>query len=101
MITYCVCFTRPSTIREVSRESSESYFFTLGDGKVKTIKQYQEEKLGRPVRNAFLPVVQITKDAWYPLSMCTAAPGWNFFGRLNSGQVTKMMTSKCGSFSFA
>lgn len=42
-----------------------------------------------------LPLLQITKTAFYPMECCEVWPGSNFFKRLSAAQTAEMLKSRC------
>ena len=86
---------RCSKIKDVSKLSANTYVFKGPEDKEMNVRHYLETKFQMRLKHPNLPLVQITKTAWYPLEMCSVVFGRNFFSRLNPLQVGDLMKTRC------
>lgn len=60
-----------------------------------SVQRYIEQKYGTRLRYPFLPLVQVTKTAYYPLELCDVVRGGTFYGKLDFEQVSELLKTKC------
>lgn len=78
-------------IRGVSDESAANYLFETEPGRQMNVAQYISQKYNYQIRFPWLPCVQLTKIAWYPLECVEILPGTQFLGKLEPDQVAEMI----------
>lgn len=62
-----------------------------------SLQQYIERKYNIRLQYPYLPCVQVTKIAWYPLECCEIQRGTQFLGKLDPDQVQAMLKCRFSS----
>ncbi|CAD6580475.1 MAG: hypothetical protein CYPHOPRED_001225 [Cyphobasidiales sp. Tagirdzhanova-0007] len=81
-------------IKKISKDAASSFMFELEDGKQQSVQKYIEQKYNCKLKYPYLPVVQVTKMAWYPLELCDIVWGATFYGKLEPDQVAEMLKTR-------
>jgi len=83
--------TKTFKIRKVSDMSSSQFVFEANAGERTNVQRYIEQQYNLNLQHPYLPCVQLTKIAWYPLELILLEPGSMYYGKLNPAQTNAML----------
>ena len=89
---------RCSTIKSVEKKSAKQFTFESEHGTI-SVYDYFRRKHNINLKYPDLPVVQITRNAFYPMECCEIWFGGNFVKKLSAAQTSEMLKSRCASYS--
>lgn len=83
-----------STIKDVDKKSATTHFFESEFGRI-NVYDYFKKKHNITLRHPDMPVVALTKTAFFPLECLSVLPGRTFFKKLSAAQTSEMLKSRC------
>lgn len=83
-----------SKIKNVDQKSAKTHIIDHEKGKI-SVEEYFKRTHNITLKYPDLPVVQLTKTAFFPMECCDVWVGTNFFKKLAAQQTSEMLKGRC------